>query len=258
VMVGARVSVWLNDKLVVDHAIMENYYDRKTPVPSKGPIQLQTHGGEIRWRNIFVREIPAEEANKLLQREDKGFVSVFNGRDLTGWQGAVDNYEVVDGAIRCKQGVGGSLFTKEEYKNFVARVEIRMPPGGNNGLAIRFPGQGDPAYAGMCELQVLDTGYPGQLDDRQYHGSAYGIVAAHKGYLRPAGQWNYQEVTVQGPRVKVELNGTVILDADLYEVKEYMANSAHPGLKTPQGYFGFAGHNDPVEFRNIQIKRLSD
>src|SRR5436190_1575511 len=56
-MVGARVSVWLNEKLVVDHAILENYYDRKTPIPVKGPIELQTHGGEIRWRNIFLREI---------------------------------------------------------------------------------------------------------------------------------------------------------------------------------------------------------
>ena len=48
----------LNGKLVVDHATLENYYDRKTPIPARGPIQLQTHGGEIRWRNIFIREIP--------------------------------------------------------------------------------------------------------------------------------------------------------------------------------------------------------
>jgi hypothetical protein len=57
-MTGDRVSVWLNDKLVVDNAVMENYYDRKQPVPARGPIQLQTHGGEIRWRNIFIKEIP--------------------------------------------------------------------------------------------------------------------------------------------------------------------------------------------------------
>jgi hypothetical protein len=57
VMVADRVTVWLNDQLVVDRAVMENYYDRKQPVPARGPIQLQTHGGEIRWRNIFIREI---------------------------------------------------------------------------------------------------------------------------------------------------------------------------------------------------------
>src|ERR1051325_7582518 len=99
-MVGSRVSVWLNGKLVVDHAILENYYDRKTPVPPKGPIQLQTHGGEIRWRNIFIREIGAEEANRILESHgNQGFQSVFNGQDFTGWAGPVDNYEVVGGAI---------------------------------------------------------------------------------------------------------------------------------------------------------------
>lgn len=62
-MVGDRVSVWLNDQLVVDHAVLENYYDKKLPpgqrrpIPDFGPIQLQTHGGEIRWRNLFIREI---------------------------------------------------------------------------------------------------------------------------------------------------------------------------------------------------------
>jgi len=66
-MVGARVSVWLNDKLVVDHALLENFYDRKTPVPATGPLELQTHGGEIRWRNIFIREIPLPEAAQMLK-----------------------------------------------------------------------------------------------------------------------------------------------------------------------------------------------
>ena len=65
-MVGNRVSVWLNEKLVVDHAVMENYYDRKQPVPDRGPISLQTHGGEIRWRHIYIREIDATEAKRIL------------------------------------------------------------------------------------------------------------------------------------------------------------------------------------------------
>jgi hypothetical protein len=257
--IGARTTVYLNGQLVVDRAVMENYWDRKRPLYPKGSIQLQTHGGEIRWRNVFVREIPAQEANQLLQRDEQGFVSVFNGRDLSGWQGALNNYEVLDGAIRCKPRQGGTLFTKDQYDNFVARLEFRLPPAGNNGLAIRYPGEGDPAYAGMCELQVLDSpGYPGQLDPRQVHGSAYGMVAAHEGYLRPVGEWNYQEVTVQGSKIKVELNGTVILDTDLSEVKEFMGDHPHPGLKLPKGYFGFAGHSDPVEFRNIQIKPLTE
>lgn len=260
-MVGSRVSVWLNNKLVVDHAILENYYDRKTPVPAKGPIELQTHGGEIRWRNIFIREIGAEEANRILASHGQsGFQKVFNGQDFTGWSGPVKEYEIKNGAICCQAGKGGTIFTEKQYTDFSARLEFKLPPGGNNGLAIRYPGKGDTAYEGMCELQVLDDNYEkatGQkIDARQVHGSAYGMVGAQRGYQRPIGEWNFEEVTVTGSKIKVELNGTVILDCDLANVKEFMANSAHPGKDRTKGHFGFAGHNDPVCFRNISIKDL--
>ncbi|MEZ6042780.1 MAG: DUF1080 domain-containing protein [Planctomycetaceae bacterium] len=256
---GARTTVWLNGKMVVDHATMENYWDRKSPLSAKGPIELQTHGGEIRWRNIYLREIPSDEANAMLAKAgNDGFDTIFNGKDLTGWMGPVDDYEVVDGAVRCKPGKGGNLLTKEEYSDFVVRLEFKLPPGGNNGLAIRSPGEGNPAYAAMCELQVLDSEHPkyAKLDPRQYHGSAYGMAAAARGYLRPTGEWNFQEVTVKGSTIKVELNGNVILNTDLSTITDYMANSAHPGKDRTSGHFGFAGHNDPVEFRNIQIKSL--
>ena len=260
VQIGARTSVWLNEKLVVDHAILENYWDRAMPLFARGPIQLQTHGGEIRWRNIFVREIPATEANAALAaRNVEGFEPVFNGRDLTGWSGPVENYDVVDGAIVCKPGKGGTLHTSAEFGDFVARLEIKLPPGGNNGLAIRYPGAGDPAYVGMCELQVLDNEAPkyAKLDPRQYHGSAYGMAPAARGFQRPVGEWNFQEVTVKGPTIKVELNGFVILNTDLSKITEYMANSPHPGKEFVKGHFGFAGHSDPVQFRNVRIKTLS-
>jgi hypothetical protein len=137
-------------------------------------------------------------------------------------------------------------------------MEILIPPGGNNGLAIRYPGTGDTAYVGMCELQVLDSEHPqyAKLDARQYHGSAYGMVAAARGYLRPAGQWNFQEVAVKGSTLKVELNGSVILNCDLSKVTEFLANHPHPGKDRTTGFFGFAGHSDPVQFRAIRIKRL--
>jgi hypothetical protein len=64
------------------------------------------------------------------------------------------------------------------------------------------------------------------------------------------------EVTVRGPMIQVELNGTRITDADVSKVTEFMANRPHPGKDRPSGHFGFAGHNDPVAFRNIQIKTL--
>ncbi len=259
IQVGARTTIYLNGQLVVNHAILENYWDRKSPLFPRGVIQLQTHGGEIRWRNIFVREIPADEANSILASHGgDGFQPVFNGQDLKGWAGAVENYEVRDGAIVCRPGKGGTLYTEEQFDDFVVRLEFRLPPGGNNGLAIRYPGSGDPAYSGMCELQVLDSEHSkyATLDPRQYHGSAYGMVAAHRGFLRETGQWNFQEVTVQGPTIRVELNGNMILNADLSQVTELMGNRPHPGKDLARGHFGFAGHSDPVEFRNVLIRRI--
>ncbi len=264
-MVGSRVSVWLNEKQVVDHAILENYYDknRVTAVPRTGPIQLQTHGGEIRWRNIFLREIPPQEANEILRsRGNEGFTAIFNGKNLDGWQGALDAAKVEDGAIVWQQGKAGNLFTTEEYGDFVARFEFKLPPGGNNGLAVRYPGTGGAAYDGMCELQILDDNYEkvrGKIDPRQAHGSAYAMVGAQRGYQHPIGEWNFQEVTVKGSTIKVELNGTVILDTDLSKVTPEMFMSQknpHPGKDRTKGYLGLAGHNDPVAVRKFEVKKL--
>ncbi|MCC7376267.1 MAG: DUF1080 domain-containing protein [Verrucomicrobiales bacterium] len=259
-MVGERVTVHLNDQLVVDHARMENYFNRKAPVPRTGPIQLQTHGGEIRWRNVFIREIGFDEANTLLRNKDRraGFYPILTEATGTkGWGGPIAEYDFVNGVLRCKPGKGGTVFYQtEEYSDFDVSFEFRLPEGGNNGLAIRYPGQGDTAYVGMCELQVLDDSSPkyATLDARQYHGSAYGMVPSHRGFQRAVGEWNYQHVTVRGSKIQVELNGTQILDADLSTVKEYMANSAHPGKDRTKGYFGFAGHGDPVEFRQVEVR----
>ena len=254
--VGDRTTVFLNGRLVVDHAVMENFWERKDPLWQKGPIQLQTHGGEIQWKNIYLRKIPAKEANQMLA--EPGFKPVFNGQNLNGWEGPVNNYEVKDGAIVCKPRSGGTIYYHQPWSDFIVRFEFKLPPGGNNGLAIRYPGKGDTAYVGMCELQVLDNSAAkyARLDSRQYHGSAYGMAAAKRGFQRPVGEWNYQEVTVQGSTIQVVLNGTTILDTDLDEVQQFMSNRPHPGKKRKSGYFGFAGHGDPVAFRNVRIKAL--
>jgi len=259
--IGARTSVHLNDKLVVDHAIMENYWDREKPLFPRGPIQLQTHGGEICWRNIRIREIDAAEANRTLsERDSDGFTDLFNGKDLSGWEGAVGEYMVTDGVVQCKKGTGSHLYTANQYSDFVVRLEFRLPPGGNNGLAIRHPGGArvDSSQHAMCELQILDNSAEmyAELDPRQYHGSAYGMVPAHRGYQRPVGEWNFQEVTVKGSTIRVELNGTVILDCDLGKLESTMNSGEHPGRTRTSGHFGFAGHSSPVEFRNVRLKEL--
>jgi hypothetical protein len=190
-----------------------------------------------------------------------GFRSLFNGEDFTGWAGPLDCCGVTNSAIFWQPNKGGTIYTQEEFTNFIVRLEFRLPPGGNNGLAIRYPGTGDTAYVGMCECQVLDEDYEKntgvKLDPRQVHGSAYGMVAAKRGFQRPIGEWNFEEVTVRGSTIKVELNGTVILDADLSKVTEFAGNRKHPGKDRTCGHFGFAGHSghhDSVMFRNIFIK----
>ncbi len=260
IQVGERTTVYLNGKLVVDYARMENYWDRKSPLPKVGKILLQTHGGEIRWRNVFVREIPSTEANEILRKSNaKGFESVFNGKDFDGWAGAVENYEVIDNAIVCKKGKGGNIYAKPEYADFTARLEYKLPPGGNNGLALRYPGGSvHVATQAMCELQILDDTDPkyAKLDPRQFNGSAYGMVPAQRGFLRPVGEWNFMEVTAKGSTLQVELNGTRILDADLSKVTEFKDKQPHPGKDRTTGHFGFAGHNDPVAFRGIEIRKI--
>jgi len=259
-MIGELVSVWLNGELTVDGVPMENYFDRARPIPARGPIQLQTHGGEIRFRKLYIREVTPDEANWLLGMNDgDDFKSIFNGLDFTGWSGATDGYVVEQGALRCRQGTGGTLYTDREFTDFEATFEFRLPPGGNNGLAIRYPGHGDTAYLGMCELQVLDNTAEkyASLKEWQYHGSVYGQAVAQRGYLRPTGSWNYQRVRVEGHRIRVELNGTVILDQDLAEIEELPSGREHPGRLRLRGHFGFAGHGDPVAFRQVMIRELA-
>lgn len=190
--------------------------------------------------------------------EESGFVPLFNGKDLTGWIGDTKGYVPEDGKIVCRPG--GNLYTEKEYSNFVIRFEFKLTPGANNGLGIRTPPKGDAAYVGM-ELQILDDTAPQYktLHDYQYHGSIYGIVPAKRGHQKPVGEWNVQEVIADGPKIKITLNGTVIVDADLSTIKqiENMHDlKKHPGLHNPTGHIGFLGHGSVVEFKNIRLKDL--
>jgi hypothetical protein len=256
-MIGPYTTVYLNDQLVVDNLPLENFWDPSAPLFPRGPIQLQTHGGEIRFRNIRIREIGAEESNRVLQQMgDEGFTSVFNGRNLEGWIGNQAAYVVQDGVLACRPGSNGYLFLEKPLSDFAVRFEFRLPPGGNNGLAIRSPLEGDPAYAGM-EIQILDDTHEKYHDLKpwQFHGSVYGIAPSRSGFLRPVGEWNYEEVIVQGPHVSVALNGTVITEADL-DALEPLDGRAHPGRTRREGHLGFMGHGDAVELRHIRVKEL--
>jgi len=187
------------------------------------------------------------------QAEEEGFVPLFNGKDLTGWIGDTKGYVAEDGKIVCKPG--GNLYTEKEYSDFIVRFEFKLTPGANNGLGIRTPPKGRPAYDGM-EIQILDDTAEkyAKLQPYQFHGSIYGVVPAERGHQKPVGEWNVEEVTAIGPKIKVVLNGVTIVDANLDEIKETMDHREHPGLHNKSGHIGFLGHGSVLEFRNIRVK----
>ncbi len=254
VMVGEKVTVYLNDELVVDDVVMENYWERDKPIYPTGQIELQNHGNFLYFRNIYIREILTAE-EKL-----EGFVPLFNGRDMAGWTGNTTGYYAKDGKMVCDPArAGGNVYTADEYGDFIFRFEFKLTPGANNGLGIRAPLSGDPAYMGM-ELQILDNTAAkyATLQPYQYHGSIYGVVPAKRGHLKPVGEWNHEEVIAKGRQITVRLNGATIVDADIDKAStpQTMDKRDHPGLKRSKGHIGFCGHGDHLDFRNIRVKTL--
>jgi len=195
------------------------------------------------------------------QEKKEGFEVLFDGTNLDKWtenQAYVINDE---GYIWVYPNAkfGGNLYTKEEYADFIYRFDFKLTPGANNGVGIRAPLEGDAAYEAM-EIQVLDDGADvyKDLKQYQYHGSIYGVVPAKKGYLKPVGEWNSEEIVVKGNRIKVTLNGTVIVDADIAEASKNgtLDGKQHPGLKRTSGHIGFLGHGTEVFFKDIRVKKL--
>ena len=191
----------------------------------------------------------------------EGFKLLFNGENLDGWVGNKTDYVVENGQITIYPDKGGSgnLMTEKEYANFSFRFEFKLTPGGNNGLGIRAPLDGDAAYKGM-EIQILDNTADKYKDlhEYQYHGSVYGVIPAKRGFLKPVGEWNSEEVIAEGSHIKVILNGEVIVDGDIKEASKggTLDGKKHSGLKKKKGHIGFLGHGDVVSFRSIRIKEL--
>ena len=226
---------------------------------------------------------------------DEGFVSLFNGRDLTGWSGARSMYGVDEkepGVLQCfperklAAGERGDLYTDRSYTNFVLRFEFMMPKNGNNGLGVRMEPGKDAAYYGMCELQLLDDGgseyYDAEkkadkLKPYQYTGSVYGVFPALRdnvdkqiwgkdknftgggSYVRKPGMWNFEEVKVIGSEIEVYLNGYLITKGDVSQFKgdgDTPDGKKHPGLHNAAGPIGWLGHGYNVKWKNIRIKEL--
>ena len=211
-----------------------------------------------------------------LKAQDAGFTPLFNGKDLTGWvygqrEDGTENrtgkgYQVEKGVLFTTKEDGGNLFTKQEYGNFILRFEFRLTENANNGIGIRAPLKGDAAYNGI-EIQVLDDSgseYT-NLKPAQYHGSIYQMFPSKRGHQKPVGEWNAEEISVQGRTITVKLNGVVITEGNLDEVKDEAMLARHRDMSKPEGsrgiantkgHIGLLGHGTRVEFRNIRIKEL--
>ncbi len=262
IMKGEKVTVYLNGILVTDNIVLENYWDHNLPIFTKEQIELQAHGTYVAYRNIYVKELPTATAVNISEEEQKqGFVSLFDGTTIEQWTGNTSGYLVKEGSLMVspEEGSGGNLYTKEEYDNFIYRFEFQLTPGSNNGIGVHAPLEGDAAYVGM-EIQVLDSEHPmyAKLQPYQYHGSVYGVIPAKRGYLKPTGEWNQEEIMVNGSKIKVTLNGTVIVDGDYAaaSINGTMDHNQHPGLARTTGHLGFLGHGDVVRFKNMRVKKI--
>ncbi|MBV8252166.1 MAG: DUF1080 domain-containing protein [Chitinophaga sp.] len=262
IMKGDRVTVYLNGQLVTNNIILENYWDRGLPIFPAEQIELQAHGTNVTYRDLYIREIPRPQPVVLSNEEQKaGYKLLFDGTNMHAWTGNTTDYIMENGdmVIYPKMGGHGNLYTKEEYKNFSFRFEFQLTPGANNGVGIRAPLEGDAAYKGM-EIQILDNDAEiyKKLHEYQYHGSVYGVIPAKRGFLKPVGEWNQEEIIANGTRIKVILNGEVIVDGDIADARDHgtMDQKDHPGLKNETGHIGFLGHGDVVRFRNIRVKTL--
>ena len=209
---------------------------------------------------LFYLFMSCSQTSLLTKGEiSEGYIQLFDGKTLNGWVGNKTDYTVQNGiiVITPEGGGQGNLYTQGEYSNFVFRFKFRLTPGANNGLGIHAPLEGDAAYQGK-EIQILDNTAAkyASLKNYQYHGSVYGVAPAKKGYLKPVGEWNEEEVYIKDEFIRVTLNNTVILEGEFLQPGKNIDEKSHPGLSKKTGHIGFLGHGDEVHFKDIRLKVL--
>jgi hypothetical protein len=191
-----------------------------------------------------------------------GFTPLFDGKSLDGWfivNKKGPGFLVENGILVCPADGGQKLMTEKQYANFILRFEFKLEPDSNNGIGIRAPRDGHTSTLGM-EIQILDQSGPRygpvKLRPEQYHGAVYDVIPARTGFLKKPGEWQEQEITANGRRITVKLNGAIILDADLDMVKEPEVLKKHPGLARTTGHIALLGHGSRIEFRSIRVREL--
>ena len=232
-VIGDKASLEINGKPAWETdgiEAKEGYVGLQCEVPG---------GGQFEFKEIFITELDAKP--------------LFDGKSLAGWEGAGDPAEkcwkAADGAIVCTGEKGPWLRSKEEFGDFNLRLEYKLKEGGNSGVYVRVPKDGNHHGDGAgVEIQVLDDKAERykSLKPYQYTGSVYAVAPATKHVGREAGQWNSLEINCRGTAYHIIHNGETIVAAN---------ETTHAALKgrLTSGFLGLQNHSEEVWFRNLRI-----
>ena len=258
-----------------DYGVLSNILGKVKDICAKAKANGDADAGyAIDSINKLLDESKPYENALTAEEKAQGFELLFDGKDMSKWEGDLEGYAPLNGTINVNSNFGGNLYTKKEYTDFIYRFEFRfLVPGVNNGVGIRTPEGVDAAYDAMCELQILDHDDPiyEGLREYQVHGSIYGVVPAKRIVHKPLGEWSCEEIVVKGDHITVTVNGEKIIDANVREACQghnvapdgsstnpyTVDHRNHPGMFNPKGHISFCGHGQGLQFKNVRILDLS-
>jgi hypothetical protein len=274
--VGRKIKVVLNGKTIVD-ADLNDVHDPETlqhhpgMIRDRGHVGFLGHNDYVEFRNIRIKELPVPMKDNV---PPKGFVALFNGKDITGWKGLLkspndnpfkraklspedrareqakadqsmrDHWKAEDGEI-VFDGKGESLCTGKDYGNFEMLVDWKIPPKGDSGIYLR----------GSPQVQIWEPNSPGQFNPVDGSGGLYNNKKAPRHPLKladhPVGQWNRFRILMAGDKVHVYLNGELVVrDTPLENYWDY----DQPIF--PSGQIELQNHGGPLWFKNIYIREI--
>ncbi len=194
--------------------------------------------------------------------------SLFDGKSLSGWHGfktpgvAPGGWQALDGTLT-RVSPAEDLVTDRTFANFELTLDWLISAKGNSGVIYRIDPTADVTYESGPEMQVLDdTGHPDGKSPLTSSGAAYGIYPAPRGVVKPPGQWNSSRLLVNGAHVEHWLNGTKMVEYELWSpdwearVKASKFDQWKGYGRAQRGYIGLQDHGDRVSYRNIRIREL--
>ena len=200
-----------------------------------------------------------------LWADDKGFISLFNGKDLSGWQTTGNWLPQKDGSLLIKpkpdqkgwQRYADYLITEEKFGDFILELEYKYPPKGNSGVFFRIGDPKNPVKTGI-ECQILDsTGKPDEKMSHHDHGGIIRTLGPRANLSKKPGEWNHMVISCQGHHLRVALNGIEIINHWMDSISEDKKLTG-VGDRPLKGHIGLQDHGTPnnIYFRNLRIKTL--